>query len=437
MTETGTDTQESKRVTISFHGGVGVIGSSKILIQCDGWRVLLDIGQDFHPGQGLFRGPVRYAGPRELAHRLRVGEAPQIPNLFGARWLSGTSLAGGGDGRTAVFVSHCHLDHIGLAGFVDESVPIFASPGTARMERALAAAGTGLGGVEPTITAMGEGEGEQEEGASVTFGPFRVTRYDVDHDVVGASGYRVETPDGDVAFTGDFRLHGRHPEKSLRFARAVHGVTAFVTEGTTLGFPHVIRVRTEEDVDRDFERYVRETPGLVLLSLYPRNVERVEAFLAIAKAQGRTILWPDSMARFFIAYGLPSESIATLDSVGEKALRERPRDFVLQMPVARFPELLDLGVPIGSVFLHANGEPLGPYDPDWELVQDWLRTLHVPFVPIGTGGHATPDGLQEIVDTVDARWLFPLHTTAPQRLLPAPGRGRLLPAYGRTYELKP
>ena len=34
---------------ISFWGGVGVIGSSKVLIEQDSWRVLLDMGLDFSP----------------------------------------------------------------------------------------------------------------------------------------------------------------------------------------------------------------------------------------------------------------------------------------------------------------------------------------------------------------------------------------------------
>ncbi len=428
MAESASGSVSSGTVRVSFHGGVGVIGSSKILLEQSGWRVLLDIGQDFHPGQGLFRGPVRYAMPRELAHRLRVGEAPRIPHLFATPWLRETGLPGGSDGRTAVFVSHCHLDHIGLAGFLDESVPIFASPGTVRVAGALAEAGEGIRGVEPHITAM-------EEGVPLEFGPFRVTRLDIDHDVVGASGYRVETADGALAFTGDFRFHGRHPERSFRFAERVKGVRALVTEGTTLGFAPTMRVRTEEDVDRDFERYVAETPGLVLVTLYPRNLERVESFLRIANAKGRTVVWPDATARFLTAYGLSEETVRSFGTVGEKAIREHPEAFVLQVEIARFPDLFDLRVPIGSVFLHANGEPLGPYDPDWELLQDWLKALAVPFVSIGTGGHAAPDALQEMVDRVSPDLLFPLHTTAPERLLPAPGKRRLLPAYGRTFSL--
>lgn len=418
-----------RHAAVSFHGGVGVIGSSKILIEQEGWRVLLDIGQDFHPGQGLFRGPVRYGASRELAHRLRVGEAPWIPGLFAPQWLEGVSLPSGGDERTAVFVSHCHLDHIGLAGFVDERVPIYASPGTVRVETALARAGIGLHGREPEIRPL-------EEGISLTFGPFRVTRFDVDHDVVGASGYRVDTAEGSLAFTGDFRLHGRHPERSFGFADRIRGVDAFVTEGTTLGFPATIRVRTEADVDHDFERYVRETPGLVLMSLYPRNLERVEAFLDIAREAGRTIVWPEATAGFLRAYGVSGGPVVAAEDVAIDDLRAQPQSFVLQTEVSRLPDLFDLKLRPGSIYLHANGEPLGPYDPDWDLLQDWLHTLQVPFVSIGTGGHATPDALQEIVDRVGAGVLFPLHTTAPHRLLPAPGCRRLLPAYARTYGLR-
>jgi ribonuclease J len=41
-----------------------------------------------------------------------------------------------------------------------------------------------------------------------------VERFDLDHDVPGASGYLVTTSDGVLAFTGDIRFHGHHPERS-------------------------------------------------------------------------------------------------------------------------------------------------------------------------------------------------------------------------------
>lgn len=84
----------------------------------------------------------------------------------------------------------------------------------------------------------------------------------------------------------------------------------------------------------------------------------------------------------------------------------------------------------GSVFVHANGEPLGAFDPGWDVLQDWLKFLHVPFWSIGTSGHASPEDLNRLVQWVQPDILFPLHSREPDRLLPPPGTLRWLPERG-------
>lgn len=130
--------------TIEFWGGVGVIGGSKILIQQDGHRVLLDIGLDIPSGGDLFRLPVRRRPGRELADRLRLGGAPALPGLFAPEALEAGSPLAEPAGETAVFVSHPHIDHVGLAGFVRPEVPVHAHTDAVDVLTALAATGQGL-----------------------------------------------------------------------------------------------------------------------------------------------------------------------------------------------------------------------------------------------------------------------------------------------------
>lgn len=417
---------------ISFWGGVGVIGSSKILIEQDGWRVLLDCGLDYQPGAGLFRLGVN---PRPEVHhrlrdRLRIGGAPHIPHLYRPEAVGDLSLPAGADGKTAVFISHGHLDHVGMVGHIDPAVPIFASAGTIKLLKALDEGGDSLEGGIPAFR-------EMPPGAALEFGPFRITRYDVDHDIVGASGYAVETDNGVVAFTGDIRLHGRRGHESLQFADAVHGARALVIEGTTLTAGFRTPERSEAAVDQSFHDILLRTPGLVLLTAYPRNVERLEAFVAMADDAGRTLCWPDGQARFLEAYwGRPVASWGSERSqVSIGDIQQAPQQFVLQLPKELWPAMLDLPLGPGSVFVHANGEPLGPYDPMWDVLQDWLKHVHTPFWAIGTSGHASPDDLNRLVERVAPEILFPLHSQEPDRLIPPPGTVRWLPQRGRVFDL--
>jgi hypothetical protein len=268
------------------------------------------------------------------------------------------------------------------------------------------------------------------EGEPLEVGPFVVERWRVDHDVPGASGFLVHTDGGIVAYSGDLRLHGRHPELTERFAEKAHGAAALVMEGTTLSSDPRFAVRTERDVEAAFEAELRRTPGLVLLAAYPRDIERVTAFLEIAARCGRTIMWPPEMAAFLRAYGV--EGIEELDVA---AVAGDPARFVVQVAADRLETLLDLPLGPGSLFLHANGEPLGPFQATWDLLQQWLARLQVPFMIIGTSGHATPHDLHRVVELIAPAVLYPLHTVEPTRLLPPPGTLRVLAEYGRWYDV--
>ncbi|PSR26480.1 MAG: hypothetical protein C7B47_10615 [Sulfobacillus thermosulfidooxidans] len=412
--------------TIQFFGGVGVIGSSKIVIEQDGWRVLLDFGLEFNPGGGLYRQGIVPRLSHALSDRLRTGDAPWLSHIYDPDLAKGVDeLKVGNDHKTAVFITHAHLDHIGLTGYIDPHIPIWASPDTIEIMRAAREAGEAFEGHWPSLRPL-------EAEKPLNFGPFTVTRYDVDHDIIGASGYSVATNSGLVAFTGDIRLHGRHPEKSLGFAHKVEGCTALVIEGTTLSFGFKDPIRTEYEVDQDFSKILKNTPGLVLLTVYPRNLERIQAFIKIAQAHHRDILWSEPTAAFLQAMGL---DVRAFSEELLPDITKNPEHYVLQLIPSDWPLMLDLPLGPGSVFVHANGAPLGTFDPLWPVLQDWLRYVHTSFWSIGTGGHASPDGLRELLEIIHPKVVFPLHSQEPDRLWPPPGTKRWLPERGRIYDL--
>jgi ribonuclease J len=393
------------------------------VVEQDDWRVVLDMGSDIPGREGLVRAPALLPPGTELHARLRLGEAPPIERLFRPEAVGGTGVAGGYDERTALFLTHGHIDHVGLLGWVDPALPVYAAEETVRMLDALEAAGQGLEGGRANVRPLAEGE-------PVDVGPMRVERRRVDHDIPGASGYLVHTDDGVIAYSGDLRLHGRHPELTERFAENASGAAALVMEGTSLSGDPRVAVRSEASVDAAFDTELGRVPGLVLMSIYPRDIERLTAFSAIAARHGRRILWPRPTAAFLRAWGL--DDVHELDV---EQVRADPARFVVQLAVNELGTLLELPVGPGSLFLHANGEPLGPFQAGWDLLQQWLARLQVPFTVIGTSGHATPHDLHRVLEIVKPKVLFPVHTTDPYRLLPPPGTLRVLAEYGRSYDV--
>jgi len=411
--------------SMEFWGGVGVIGSSKVVVRDGGHRVVLDLGLDIPKEGDLFRPPVATRPGRGLSDRLAVNAAPAIPGVFDPAALDPGDPLGEAAEPTAVFVTHPHIDHVGLVGYVRPDIPVYTSPDSARVLRALTDAGEGLEGGDPDWI-------EVEEGSPVEFGPIRIERFPVDHDVPGASGYLVHTSDGSLAFTGDYRFHGSHPELSWEFAERVAGCDVLVTEGTTLSFDEYHPLRTEADTERDFAEALAGNPDLLLLAVYPRDVERVERFTGFAAAAGRTIVWPDRTAAFLAAMGLPDP--LSHSQVGLEALRAAPGEYVFQFNAHRFTDLLDLPIGPRTVFLHANGEPLGPFEPRWQLFTEWLAKLGIEHRRIGNVGHAYQDDTHKFLHRIAPKLVVPIHTLSPYRLHPVDATTRLVADFARTYD---
>jgi ribonuclease J len=390
-----------------------------VLIHDEGHRVLLDFGLDIPAAGDLFRAPLSLPPVLQLTTRLRVGAAPTLPGIYDPATLAAGDPLGESAEPVSVFLSHAHIDHVGLTGFIRPDVPIHAAPETI----ALLAALDGLGSRDVAATAL-------PMTAPVQVGPMRVERFDVDHDVPGASGYRVTTDDGVLVFTGDIRFHGHRPEASWAFVEAVEGCDLLVTEGTTLGWDVVRPQRTEADVARDYEAALADSADLMIQSIYPRDLDRVRAFMGIAASLERTILWPASVAAFLVAAGVPDA--ASVDACRD-AMREAPGRFVVQLDPDDLPALLDLPIGPGSAVLHANGEPLGPFDARWSLYTDWLGELGLPLRRMGCTGHASPDDLHEMLYRIRPKVVVPIHTTAPYRLHPVGGPERLVVEYAQPY----
>jgi ribonuclease J len=443
--------------TIEFFGGLGVIGSSKIVISHGDSRVQLDMGLDIPNGEDLMAAPVGLGSRpgRELADLLRIGAAPRVPGLYDARWLpddvATDELLTDAPGPHALFLSHAHLDHMGLAGFVRPSVPIYATAQTVRLLRALAASGEGVLGAEPDWRPI-------EFGAPVTVGEITVQALPVDHDVPGACGFLVTTPEGRVAFTGDLRFHGEEAHESYDFADAVAGVDVLITEGTTLSWePLTDTPALEYDVEARFRAEFQQAGGLVLVALYPRNVDRAARAMYAARAMGRTFVWSGQVAALFARLGWPEvvtwddsrpqasvhhEAIARAQADGFRFttvslddVRAAPERFVVMPDPHDLPSLLDLPLVPGDVLLHSNGQPLGDFDTWWRPFRAWLSRLGVELRSNGSGGHATADDLHAMVERIAPRVVFPIHSFSPRRLQVPAGTRRVIAEYGVRYRL--
>jgi ribonuclease J len=257
----------------------------------------------------------------------------------------------------------------------------------------------------------------------------------VDHDLPGASGFLVRTPDLSIAYTGDHRWHGMHPERTAAFTRRVAGADVLIQEAVGLaqlsedrpanGRPPGRRepVLDEAELAARFEELLARTEGLVVVNLYPMNRERVHAFGAASARQGRQLLLPPPAARLAGWSGM----LVQADRV-----RRWPARHCVQLGFMDLPTLIDLEPPPGSVYVHSNGPPLSEHEPGYGVLRAWTDALGLAFVSLGTSGHSTAEDLATMIRLVGPRLVLPVHSRRPE-LLPAGDTPWMVPAACRAY----
>lgn len=451
--------------TITILAGERTIGGTHVVIEEAGARLIFDIGIAHDPAADPFAHALRRPW-RGLADLIDLGMVPFVPGLFEpsavAHVVRPPDLAPVA-GPLVVAMSHSHLDHSHLLGFVRPEVPVYASPPTARIVQVLSDAGSSLGRLSRPLSTVPPGETFQ-------VGPLRVRMLPVDHDVSGASGLIIQAPDGVIAYSGDIRLHGRHPVRSLTFAQQAReaGARLLILEGTRLSPPTEVPPaveRVEADVAPAVAAILRQYPsGLGLILLTPEHGERVEEVARAAAAVDRLfVIDLEGLAFATAALGRPlavphgvylpswtrraqeaGESLppslqSALDRtprfVAPEELRARPEAYLLRLAFERFADLLDIVVPgTGGVIISSNGPPLGQYDPAWKTLEWWAIRLSMAMAGAHSTGHAAPRDLALLAAHSGAPTVMAIHSRFPE-LMPIPPERILLPERGRRYEL--
>ena len=383
----------------------------KFLVDHGDARCLFDFGPEHAPGRTPFSlGLVPRPG-RELADLVAVGTAPPIKGVYaGERW----------DGRTHLFITHMHLDHTGLIPMLGPDVPLYF-PAAMEPIRAAADRSGYLRWRRPTGSPIADGE-------TIGVGPIRVRFVAVDHDLPGATGFLVETPDASFAFTGDHRGHGLHPQLTEAFADAARGVDMLIQEGVALGpvSPDITTPQpTEAEAIAELGAALAEARGLVVVNCYGMNRERVVGLAAGCEAAGRRLLMEPQMAAL-------AGWTDVLESTGPA--RDDPRGHCLQLGFESLPLLIDLKPPPGSLWIQSGGTPMGPFDPAQAVLESWVARFGLEMRIVTSSGHSRPDDIVRMVTAVNPKRVLPVHSRAPEALL-VPGIPSFLPQAGVAYRV--
>ena len=433
---------------LTFISGLREIGGTVVAVETDTTICYFDFGFAY---ADRIDNKVELRKGSEAFDYVKLGVLNAIDGIYEAKTAKklGLKAYGETDKKIFIIISHMHIDHMGGLGALHQDVPVYMSADSAKLYHEMGVMGELEIREHETVLPI-------EYDASITFGDIKVTCVQVDHDVIGACGFLIEADGKKIAYTGDYRYHGYHPEISAAFADKCKGADLMISEGVTISSVDVdmlslegpVRERTELTLLEDMKNHAKEEEKLIVINNYNRNVERIHRFIEVIAEAGRTMALEPEQADYVAAFYPEDKFAVYLPEGGElsapllknrpvvvrKELLENPEKYVLQQDYKHIYELYELESVI-SLYLHMDGAPLGDYDPSYAKFYSLLENLGINFERCGLGGHAEPYYLRHTVDVIEPKILVPLHSFRPEQLVSEHAGSIILPEIGQSIKL--
>ncbi|KRM88935.1 MBL fold metallo-hydrolase [Liquorilactobacillus vini] len=412
---------------VKFLGGLNTIGGNIVQISQNDSRIITDFGL------------TQQSLTSDVKILLHEHVLPPIPDLFLPEFSSSYT-------HQAIFISHLHLDHTAALAYLKPDVPVYMSRETYELYHHLVEVGLAAN-LKLDLQVF-------EPNVPVKIGDLTVTGFASDHDIPGICSLLISDGKHYFAHSGDVRLFGDHYENVKKWAKKFKqlNLDLFMLEGTSFSFPDEDPKEIDQlqpDVNREvecgqrFAQLLKSTRSVPVVNLYPRNIERLLRFQAIAAANHRPIVWEPAFAHLLRHY-LPTERILELANesldqsfqVSWEQINQQPNHYAVQNS---FPNLNELGNLDHFSYLHADGGPLGDYDPDYQRLKQFLIDQKASFERIGTSGHASKAEIVKVAKMVNAKETVVWHSFEPQKAeseLESRGLATFLPELNCKYLFK-
>jgi ribonuclease J len=414
---------------LTIHRGTHQIGGSCVDLRADGGdRILLDVGMPLTrpDGSDWPRGTMT-----RPAKDLRAeGVLPDIMGLY----------ADSDPQYQALFLSHAHLDHHGLAHHVHPDVPVYASRGTIEMLKA-----SRLFVPDATVPACLR---ELPETGSVTTGAFTVTGIPVDHAAPDSRALLVAADGQRVLYSGDLRAHGRQRHLFNALPQAAGPVDVLVLEGTTVGqAPGAHGLADEESVERRLTELANESREFVVVVASGQNIDRAISVYRAALASGRELVIDPYQAYVLMTlrevcpdapqYDSPSVRVKFIQSHVSKLIAAGLWPVACRMSRAAKVEARELAATPGHFICLARSsgatvallrylERTTRPEVVWSQWAGYLKKggaiprycvdRGITPLLIHAGGHASPEDLAELARRIDPKVVVPIHTESASGL---------------------
>lgn len=494
--------------SLTVYDGTSTIGGNKIYLEQNEMGLFLDFGMNFAKYKDYFHDFLSersYRGIHDLLYldlipKLDIYRRDLIPADLDVLGYPKLNI-------NAMLLTHAHMDHYGNIGLLDESIPLIASSTSFAILKAIFDTTRSRIGSEALYTlkreindevvfskqkkyigrdlictdkctptfecfmalesksrrefecgAISKMKDPSTELVSQISKEFEISSYTVDHSIFGCRAY-ILRGDTTIAYTGDFRIHGRRAHKSKEFVNRAKNASVLVIEGT--------RASREEKEDFESEsealvyenslKAVQESKGLVIADFTSRNIERLELFRDIAKQTGRQLVISPKDAYLLFAL----EQVDGINRIQDYLVYERSKSykkyweqnilgihpeityvdhaeinkdlerFLLCFSFYDMNNLLDIKPSTGS-YIYSSSEAFEEEaEFDFIRMYNWIKLFDFKiygFELTAEGGHIKPvfesgyhasghlsaEDIKWVIDTIDPEVIIPVHTEHPQ-----------------------
>jgi ribonuclease J len=149
--------------------------------------------------------------------------------------------------------------------------------------------------------------------ATVEAGPFKVQFAPVSHSIPEASALVIDTPEGRVVHSGDFKIDrdpvvGEAFDEDMWRQIAADGVRAYVCDSTNVFSRHA--GRSESELPPQITDLVAGAKGMVVATTFASNIARLQTLASAGIAAGRTVCLMGRAMKRMVAAGTEAGLLA-------------------------------------------------------------------------------------------------------------------------------